>query len=198
MLKCLLMKIVLFGLCLLVLSAPVTSFVVSSLARCPQTVLYSTPGFKQSIIADNRQAKGDYEFEEYYHGGIQLRGSEVKSCRMKGSCNLKSGFIEIREGEAWLYEVHIAEATRCGPIYQHEPKRTRKVLLHSKEILKLEQRVLQRNMELIPTELYWSDKNFVKVEIGVGKKKTINDKRDDMIKKDGQASIRRVMKGGFD
>jgi SsrA-binding protein len=188
--------LILFGFCLL--SAPVTSFVVSTLARCSQTVLYSTPGFKQSIIADNRQAKGDYEFEEYYHGGIQLRGSEVKSCRTKGSCNLKSGFIEIREGEAWLYELHIAEATRCGPIYQHEPKRTRKVLLHSKEILKLEQRVLQRNMGLIPTELYWSDKNFVKVEIGVGKKKTINDKRDDMIKKDGQASIRRVMKGGFD
>ena len=177
----------------------VTSFFVSRTSpRHLAVVLESTPGLKNGIISENRQANGDYEWEEKYHAGIVLVGSEVKSCRTKGSCNLKSGFIEIREGEAWMYEVHIAEANRCGPYFQHEPKRTRKLLLHEREILKLEQRCLQRNTELIPTCLYWSDKNFVKVEIGVGKKKSVNDKRDDMIKKDGERSIRRVMKGGYD
>ena len=167
--------------------------------RCyGHTVRMSTPGLKNGIITDNRQANAEYEFEEKYHAGIQLFGSEVKSCRVKGSCNLKNGFVEIRNGEAWLFEVHIAEAKRCGPYFQHEPKRTRKLLLHHQQILKLEQMCLQRNMELIPTELYWSDKNFVKVEIGVGKKKSINDKRDGMIKRDGERSIRRVMKGNYD
>lgn len=163
-----------------------------------QVALHSTPGLKKAVISENRQAEGDYEWDEKYHAGVMLVGSEVKSCRTKGSVNLKSGFIEIREGEAWLYQVHISEASRCGPIFQHEPKRTRKLLLHEREILKMEQRCVQRNMELIPTCVYWSDKNFVKVEIGVGKKKSVNDKRDDLIKKDGEKSIRRAMKGGFD
>ena len=158
----------------------------------------STPGFIQAPISENRQARGEYEFEERFHAGIKLVGTEVRSLRKKGSSNLKDGFIEIRDGEAWLFGLHISEFERCAPRDQHEPKRTRKLLLHRKEILKLEQRVLQNNFEIIPTQLYWSDKNFVKVEVGVGKKKTVNDKRNDMIKKDGEKSIRRVMKGGYD
>lgn len=158
----------------------------------------STPGINNGIISDNRQANGEYEFEERLHAGLKLVGTEVRSCRKKGSCNIKDGFIEIREGEAWLFGVHISEFDRCSPRDQHEPKRTRKLLLHRKEILKLEQRVIQCNLEIIPTQLYWSDKNFVKVEIGIGKKKTVNDKRNDLIKKDGEKLIRRVMKGGYE
>ena len=184
--------------CVLIFLGAVTCFMNSKYQRNSVTALRSTPGFKKELISENKQADGDYEWDEKYHAGVVLVGSEVKSCRTKGSVNLKSSFVEIREGEAWLYEAHIAEARRCGPYFQHEPKRTRKLLLHEREILKMEQRCLQRNMELIPTCLYWSDKNFVKVEIGVGKKKSINDKRDDMIKKDGERSIRRVMKGGYD
>ncbi len=151
-----------------------------------------------SMISENRQANGEYEFEERFHAGIKLVGTEVRSLRKKGSSNMKDGFIEIREGEAWLFGLHISEFDRCAPRDQHEPKRTRKLLLHRKEILKLEQRVLQNNFEIIPTQLYWSEKNFVKVEIGVGKKKSVNDKRNELIKKEGQRSIRRVMKGGFE
>ena len=91
---------------------------------------------------------------------------------------------------------YVAEHYRCGARDQHPPKRIRKLLLHQKEILKLEQRVLQRNYELIPISMYFSEKNIVKVELGVGKAKNLNDKRDDVEKREGERDIRRVMKGG--
>ena len=154
----------------------------------------ATKTIAERVISENRQALGEYDFEERFHAGIKLVGTEVRSLRKKGSSNMKDGFVEIRDGEAWLFGLHISEFDRCAPRDQHEPKRTRKLLLHRKEILKLEQRVLQNNFEIIPTQLYWSEKNFVKVEIGIGKKKTVNDKRNDLIKKDAERSIRRAMK----
>ena len=104
----------------------------------------------------------------------------------------------LRDGECWLINCHIAEYQRCGRQQQHKPQRLRKLLLHGREILKLEQRILQRNCELIPTRIYFNEKNLVKVEIGVGTKKNTMDKRDDMIKRDGEREIRRTMKGGYD
>eukprot|EP01041_Mallomonas_annulata_P010013 gene10013-20843_t len=146
-----------------------------------------------TIVAQNRKANFEYEFEEKYEAGIMLTGTEVKSCR-RGNVQLSDGLAEIRDGECWLLNVHIAEHYRCGTRDQHSPKRMRKLLLSRKEILKLEQRVLQRNLEIIPISMYFSEKNYVKVELGVGKSKNLNDKRDDVEKREGEKEIRRVMK----
>jgi len=147
-------------------------------------------------IAENRQANGEYEIEERYEAGVALFGSEVKSCRKGGGVQLSDGIAEIRQGEARLLNVHIAEHSRCSRLDQHKPKRVRKLLLHHKEILKLEQRVQQRNLEIIPLRLYFNEKSCIKVELGLGKKKSLNDKRDDLVKRDGEREVRRVMKGG--
>eukprot|EP01038_Epipyxis_sp_PR26KG_P006953 gene6953-9509_t len=141
----------------------------------------------------NKAANHEYEFDEKIEAGIMLSGTEVKSCR-KNQVQLSDGIAEIRDGECWLLNVHIAEYNRSGRLYQHKPKRDRKLLLHSKEILKIEQRLINRNYELIPLQMYFSDKNYVKVELGIGKKKSLIDKRDDLIKKDGEREVRRVMK----
>jgi len=145
-------------------------------------------------IAENRKANSEYEWEEKYEAGIVLVGTEVKSCRKNGQVNLSDGVAEIREGELFLINVHISEYDRCSMRGQHAPKRARKLLVRGREILKLEQRVLQRNLELIPIRLYFNEKSFVKVEIGVGKKKSLVDKRDDIMKREGDREVRRVMK----
>ncbi len=150
-----------------------------------------------TVIAENRKSSHEYEFTETFEAGIQLVGTEVKSCR-KNTVQLSDAIAEIRDGECWLINCHIAEYNRCGRLQQHKPQRIRKLLLHGREILKLEQRVLQRNCELIPTRIYFNEKNFVKVELGVGTKKNLGDKRDDIMKREGEREVRRVMKGGYD
>ena len=150
-----------------------------------------------SQISENRNANFEYEFTEKVEAGIVLLGTEVKSCR-RGSVQLSDGIAEIRDGEAWLMNVHIDEWNRSSMRDNHKPKRTRKLLLHKNEILKLEQRMLQRNQEIIPIRMYFNEKNFVKLELGIGSKKSLNDKRDDIIKRDGEREIRRVMKGSYD
>jgi len=150
-----------------------------------------------SQISENRNANFEYEFTERLEAGIVLQGTEVKSCR-RGSVQLSDGIAEIRDGECWLMNVHIDEWNRSSMRDNHKPKRIRKLLLHQNEILKLEQRMLQRNQEIIPIRMYFNEKNFVKLELGVGSKKSLNDKRDDIIKRDGEREVRRVMKGGYD
>lgn len=148
-------------------------------------------------IAENRHAQSEYEFTEKYEAGIQLVGTEVKSCR-KCTVQLSDGICEIRNGEAFLLNVHISEYAKCGSRDQHLPKRARKLLLAKKEILKLEQRVLQRNCEIIPLKMFFSEKQFVKIELGVGIKKSVIDKRDTEMKRDGEREVRRIMKGSYD
>jgi len=147
-----------------------------------------------SVIAENRNSGFEYEFFESYLAGVVLTGTEVKSCR-RGGVQLSDGLAEVREGEMWLLNVHISPHDRASSMTQHAPKRVRKLLLRHSEILKIQQRVLQRNMEIIPIRMYFSEKNFVKIELGVGTKKSLQDKRDDVMKRDGEREIRRVMKG---
>ena len=109
-------------------------------SRNSLALLAKRPGQEFKTVAVNRQAKNEYEFEEKLEAGLMLTGSEVKSCRKLGQVQINEGFVEIRDGEAWCEGVHIAEHTRTGAFDQHLPKRTRKLLLHQKEILKLEQR----------------------------------------------------------
>lgn len=164
-----------------------------------QVVLFQSPpkSIEERHIAENRHAEYEYEFTEKFEAGIQLLGTEVKSCR-KSTVQLSDGVCEIIDGQAFLLNVHIAEYSKCGSRDQHAPKRVRKLLLNKKEILKLEQRVLQRNCEIIPIKMFFSEKQFVKVELGVGIKKSIIDKRDTEIKRDGEREVRRIMKGSYD
>mmetsp|Transcript_17431 Transcript_17431/g.23977 ORF Transcript_17431/g.23977 Transcript_17431/m.23977 type:complete len:174 (+) Transcript_17431:2-523(+) len=129
-----------------------------------------------AIVATNRQAGFEYEFEEKYEAGIKLCGTEVKSCR-KGQVQLNDGHVQINDGECLLSGVHIAEYSRCGNKFNHVPKRTRKLLLSQKEIMKLEKQILLRNLKIIPIRMYFTELELVKVELGVGKKKSLNDKR---------------------
>ena len=106
-------------------------------------------------------------------------GTEVKSCR-SNNVQMSDGHIQIIDGEAWAYNIHINEWSGCGGYFQHEAKRPRKLLLHKNEILKLEQKSLQQNFEIIPIRMYFNEKKYIKVEIGVGKKKNLQDKRQDI------------------
>lgn len=107
---------------------------------------------------------------------------------------MSDGHVEITDGEAWLHGVHISEWTGCGGYFQHQPKRVKKLLLHRKEILTMEQRMKQNNCEIIPIRMYFSDKNMVKIEVGIGKKKNQVDKRATIEGREDGREIRRVMK----
>lgn len=111
---------------------------------------------------------------------------------------MSDGIVDFREQECWLDNVHISEHDRTGRFDQHAVKRSRKLLLTKKEILKLEQRIIQKNYFIIPMRMFFSDKSFVKVELGIGLAKTVGDKRDDVAKRDGEREIRRVLKNNYD
>jgi SsrA-binding protein len=127
---------------------------------------------------------------------VKLSGTEASACRKKGSVQLSDGVVDIIDSECWLLNVHIADCPRCAPRDQHENKRARKLLLTRKEIMKLEQRLVDsRNYELVPIKLFYKE-NFIKLEFGVGKQKNLQDKRDDIMKREGNRSINRSMKSG--
>ncbi|ADI63243.1 SsrA-binding protein SmpB [Trichormus azollae] len=147
-------------------------------------------GFK--VITDNRQARYLYEILETYEVGIQLTGTEVKSIRA-GKVNLKDGYGLIRNGEAWLINAHISPYTSSGQYFNHEPRRTRKLLLHRQEIRKLIGKVEQQGLTLVPLKMYLQG-GWVKLSIGLGKGKKVHDKREDIKRRQDQRDIQRAMK----
>jgi len=147
-------------------------------------------GYK--ILSDNRQARYLYEILETYEAGIQLTGTEVKSIRA-GKLNLQDGYALIRNGEAWLINVHISPYTGSGQYFNHEPRRTRKLLLHRQEIRKLIGRVEQQGLTLVPLRMYLK-RGLVKVSLGLGKGKKLHDKREDLKRRQDQRDIQRAMK----
>ncbi|OUL21909.1 SsrA-binding protein SmpB [Nostoc sp. 106C] len=147
-------------------------------------------GFK--VISDNRQARYLYEILETYEAGIQLTGTEVKSIRA-GKVNLQDGYALIRNGEAWLINVHISPYTASGQYFNHEPRRTRKLLLHRQEIRKLIGKVEQQGLTLVPLKMYFK-RGRVKVSIALGKGKKLHDKRDDLKKRQDQRDMQRAIK----
>lgn len=149
------------------------------------------------VIAENKKARNEYEMEYKLEAGIVLTGTEVKACRQAGKVIISDAHADIRNGEAWLFGLHIGTCDRTASREDHFPKRDRKLLLRRQEVLKAEQRLIQQNMEMVPLRLVFSEKNYVKVEIGVGKQKTVIDKRDDMKKKDANRDIKRAMKGMY-
>lgn len=147
-------------------------------------------GFK--IISDNRQARFQYEILETYEAGIQLVGTEVKSIRA-GKANLKDGFALIRNGEVLLLNVHISPHHTTSQMFNHDPRRTRKLLLHRDEIRKLTGKIEQQGLTLVPLKMYLK-RGWVKVDIALAKGKKLHDKRDDIRKRQDQRDMQRALK----
>lgn len=144
------------------------------------------------VVSDNRQARYLYEIIETYEAGIELKGTEVKSIRV-GRVNLRDGYALIRKGEAWLLNVHISPYDAGGPYFNHEPRRSRKLLLHRREINKLIGQIEQKGLTLIPLKMYIKG-NWVKISLGLAKGKKIYDKRETIKRRDDQREMARAMK----
>lgn len=149
-------------------------------------------GFK--IVSDNRQARFLYEILETYEAGIELLGTEVKSIRA-GRVNLRDGFALIRNGEALLMNVHISPHHTTSQIFNHDPRRTRKLLLHRDEIRKLTGKVEQQGLTLVPLKMYLK-RGWVKVDIALARGKKLHDKREDVRKRQDQRDMQRALKNG--
>lgn len=147
-------------------------------------------GYK--IVADNRQAGYLYEILDTYEAGIELKGTEVKSIR-EGKANLRDGYALIRDGEAWLLNVHISPHNTTSEYFNHDPRRTRKLLLHREEIRKLIGKVEQKGLTLVPLKMYLKD-SWVKIRIGLGKGKKLHDKRESIKQRDDKRQMERAMK----
>jgi SsrA-binding protein len=147
-------------------------------------------GFK--IVSDNRQARYLYEILETYEAGIELKGTEVKSIR-NGQSNLRDGYALIRNGEAWLLNVHISPHSTASQYFNHDPRRTRKLLLHKQEIRKLIGKVEQQGLTLVPLKMYLKN-GKVKISIGLGKGKKLHDKREDLKQRQDKREMERAMK----
>ena len=144
------------------------------------------------IVSDNRKARYLYEILETYEAGLQLTGTEVKSIRA-GKVNLTDGYALIRRGEALLLNVHISAYDRSGPYFNHEPRRSRKLLLHSKEISKLIGKIEQKGLTLIPLKMYIKG-NWIKISLGLAKGKKLHDKRESLKQRQDKRDMARAMK----
>ena len=144
------------------------------------------------IISDNRQARYLYEILETFEAGIELVGTEVKSVRA-GKVNLRDGYALIRNGEAWLINVHISPYQASGQYFNHDPRRTRKLLMHSREISKLIGKLEQQGLTLVPLKMYFKG-SWVKVSLGLGKGKKLHDKRETLKRRQDQREMARALK----
>ena len=143
------------------------------------------------IIAQNKKAWHDYFVDEKYEAGIALFGTEVKSVR-QGAVNLKDAYCEVKGGEIFAVGVHISPYEK-GNIFNREPRRDRKLLMHKREIMKLGGLVSQKGYTLVPLSMYFSGKN-VKVEVGLCRGKKLYDKRDSLAEKQADREMDRRMK----
>ena len=143
------------------------------------------------LIANNKKAYHDYFIDEKYEAGIALHGTEVKSLRM-GKCSIKESFISIRQGEVLINHMHISPYEK-GNIFNKDPLRTRKLLLHKAEIRILENQVKMKGYTSMPLKVYLKG-SLVKVEIGLARGKKLYDKRQDIAKKDAKREAERDFK----
>lgn len=145
----------------------------------------------RKLIANNKKAYHDFFILERYEAGIVLAGTEVKSLRM-GKCSIKEAYVRIDNGEAFVYQMNISPYEK-GNIFNKDPIRPRKLLLHKLQIIKLQSELTQQGYALMPLEVYFKD-GRAKVEIGLAKGKKIYDKRQDIAKKDMQREVQRKFK----
>lgn len=145
----------------------------------------------KKLIANNKKAFHDYFIEDKYEAGIALAGTEVKSLRL-GKCSVKEAFIRIENGEVYIYNMHISPYEK-GNIFNKDPLRIKKLLLHRSEIRKMEGQIAQKGYTIVPLNVYFKG-SLVKVEIGLAKGKKLYDKRHDIAKKDQNREAQRQFK----
>ena len=145
----------------------------------------------KKLIANNKKAYHDYFIEEKYEAGISLAGTEVKSLRM-GRCSIKEAFIRIEHDEVFVYNMHISPYEK-GNIFNKDPLRVRKLLLHRQEIRKIQGHITQKGYTIVPLSVYFKD-SLVKIEIGMARGKKLYDKRQDIAKKDQRREAERKFK----
>ncbi len=152
----------------------------------------------EKLIASNPAARSNYAIEEVVEAGLVLTGTEVKSLRNQ-TPNLRDSFVEIRNrpghSEAWLLNAHIAPYSH-GNIWNHDPLRKRKLLLHSHQLEKIDRSITQKGMSVVPLKLYFK-KGFVKVELGLGKGKKKYDKRETIKRKTAEREMEVAIKRGY-
>jgi len=148
-------------------------------------------GKGEKTIAANRKARFDYQLLDRYEAGLALVGTEVKALR-EGRCNLSDGYVEVRNGEAWLVDVNISHYSH-GNIANHEPKRRRKLLLHKREIKKLQTKIDERGLTCVPLRLYFTE-GKAKVEIALARGKDRGDKRETIRRRQEEREMKRELK----
>ena len=144
----------------------------------------------EKLISKNPVAYHNYSIDDTLEAGIVLSGTEIKSIRT-GKVNLKDTYVNIKNGEAFIYGMHISPYEH-GNIFNKDPLRTRKLLLNKREINKLLGYISQKGLSIVPTKLYFKG-NFVKLELGIGKGKKLYDKRQDIAKKDAERRIQKAL-----
>ena len=147
-----------------------------------------------NIVAQNKKARHDYFILETYEAGIELKGTEIKSIR-RGSCNLKDSFIRIKDGEAYIENMYVAPYKE-GNIFNVDPRRIRKLLLHKKEIRKLQKEIMQEGLTIVPLKVYFNTSK-AKLEIALAKGKKNYDKRQSLKEKDMKRDIDKALKNAY-
>ena len=145
----------------------------------------------RKLIANNKKARHDYFIEETYEAGISLAGTEVKSLRT-GKCSIKEAFVKVEKGEVYIYGMHISPYEK-GNLFNKDPLRVRKLLLHKYEIRKLLGQMTTKGYTIVPLTVYFSG-SLVKLEIGLARGKKLYDKRQDIAKKDQRRATEREFK----
>ena len=163
----------------------------ASIRSPPDSTLQSPYGSGQKLIADNRRARHDYELLDRFEAGIVLTGTEVKSLR-DGRATLAQAYADVRDGEVWLHGAEIATYDH-GNCANHEPTRSRKLLLHRREIDRLYGQLREKGLTLVPTKLYFKD-GRVKIELALARGKDVRDKRRTVPDRDAKRQIERAMK----
>lgn len=143
------------------------------------------------IVANNRKAGFEYFLLEHFEAGLALQGSEIKSIRA-GQMSLAEAYVDIREGEAWLVESHVAPYAQANR-FNHDPKRPRRLLLHKKELRKLWDAVRQKGVTIVPVKVYLKN-GRAKIEIALAKGKKLHDKRDSIAKRDQERELQRSLR----
>src|SRR5436190_20995068 len=146
---------------------------------------------EEKVLASNRSAFHEYHISDKYEAGIALTGTEVKSV-MGGRIQLKESYVAVRDGEAWLFNAHISPYSH-GNRENHEPLRTRKLLLHKREISRLDEATARQGMTLVPTQVYLKN-GRIKIEVGVARGKKMYDKREAELKKTVEREARAQLK----
>jgi SsrA-binding protein len=143
------------------------------------------------VVATNRKAYHDYSLDDPEEAGISLTGTEIKSIR-EGRVNLRDSYVQIRSGQAWLMNVHIAPYAQ-GSHANPDPRRDRKLLLHKRQIYRLQAAIQEKGLTIVPLRMYLKN-NRAKVEIALGRGKKLYDKRESLAKKDAQRTMDREAK----